>query len=54
MTTINVINYVSINIHIIKFYIKQKNIIIIVFMFYMFECTYLARNNYSEKTVFEV
>ena len=23
-------------------------------MFYIFECTYLARNNYSEKTAFEV
>ena len=23
-------------------------------MFYMFECTYLVRNNYSEKTAFEV
>ena len=23
-------------------------------MFYMFECTYLAQNNYSEKTAFEV
>ena len=34
---------------------KQNNIIIIiVFMFYIFECTYLARNNYSEKTAFEV
>ena len=57
MTTIHFINYISITIHIIKFYINQKKsniIIIIVFMFYIFECTYLARNNYSEKTAFEV
>ena len=33
---------------------KNNIVIIIVFMFYIFECTYLARNNYSEKTEFEV